>query len=62
MARERFWENAVDDFRLVLISFSSASGRPNHNAPSNEVAGLVFTHDYSKGLRDTIIDSRVNGL
>ncbi|XP_074328080.1 uncharacterized protein LOC141665994 [Apium graveolens] len=36
MARERVRQNAVDEFKLVLISSSSASGRPNHIAPSNE--------------------------
>ncbi|XP_074347026.1 uncharacterized protein LOC141685847 [Apium graveolens] len=41
---------------------SSASGRPNHIAPSNEVAGLIVTSLYAKGYRDTVIDSRVDGL
>ncbi|XP_074324033.1 uncharacterized protein LOC141660955 [Apium graveolens] len=36
IARERVRQNAVDEFKLVLISSSSASGRPNHIAPSNE--------------------------
>ncbi|XP_074347204.1 uncharacterized protein LOC141686038 [Apium graveolens] len=50
MARERVRQNAVDEFKLVLISSSSASGRPNHIAPSNEVAGLIITSPYAKGL------------
>ncbi|XP_074360556.1 uncharacterized protein LOC141700767 [Apium graveolens] len=62
MAHERISKNAVDEFRLVLISSSSASGRPNHIGPSNEVVGLIVTDDYAKGCRDTIIHSRTNGL
>ncbi|XP_074361920.1 uncharacterized protein LOC141702133 [Apium graveolens] len=44
------------------FSSSSANGRPNHIAPSNEVAGLIVTSPYAKGCRDTLIDSRVDGL
>ncbi|XP_074336931.1 uncharacterized protein LOC141674105 [Apium graveolens] len=62
IARERVRKNAVDEFKLVLISSSSISGRPNHIAPSNEVAGLIVTSPYAKGCRDTVIDSRVDGL
>ncbi|XP_074336448.1 uncharacterized protein LOC141673594 [Apium graveolens] len=62
MARERVRQNAVNEFKLVLISSSSAGGQPNHIAPSNEVAGLIVTSPYAKGCRDTIIDSRVDGL
>ena len=62
MARESIAQNALDEFRLVLISSSSASGRPNHIAPSNEVAGFIVTDDYAKGFRDTIIHSRTDGL
>ncbi|XP_074378692.1 uncharacterized protein LOC141720243 [Apium graveolens] len=62
MARERISQNPVDEFRLVLISSSSASSRPNHIGPSNEVAGLIVTDEYAKGCRDTIIHSRTNGL
>ncbi|XP_074351562.1 uncharacterized protein LOC141690685 [Apium graveolens] len=62
MAHERVRKNTVDEFKLVLISSSSASGRPNHIAPSNEVAGLIVTSSYAKGCRDTVIDSRVDGL
>ncbi|XP_074336530.1 uncharacterized protein LOC141673684 [Apium graveolens] len=45
MARERISQNPVDEFRLVLISSSSASGRPNHFGQSNEVAGLIVTDE-----------------
>ncbi|XP_074323863.1 uncharacterized protein LOC141660775 [Apium graveolens] len=62
MARERVRQNAVDEFKLVLISSSSASGRPNHIALSNEVTGLIVTSPYAKGCRDTVIDSRLDGL
>ncbi|XP_074323749.1 uncharacterized protein LOC141660661 [Apium graveolens] len=62
MARERISQNAVDEFRLVLISSSSTSCQPNYIGPSNEVAGLIVTDDYAKGYRDTIIHSRTNGL
>lgn len=62
MARDRVQHNAVDEFKLVLISSSSESGRPNHIGPSNEVAGLIVTDDYTKGYRDTVIDSKVDGL
>ncbi|XP_074337758.1 uncharacterized protein LOC141674957 [Apium graveolens] len=62
MARERVRQNAVDEFKLVLISSSSGSGRPNHIALSNKVAGLIVTSPYAKGCRDTVIDSRVDGL
>ncbi|XP_074355752.1 uncharacterized protein LOC141695404 [Apium graveolens] len=62
MACERISQNAVNEFRLVLISSSSASGRPNHIGPSNEVVGLIVTDEYAKGCRDTIIHSRTNGL
>ncbi|XP_074352694.1 uncharacterized protein LOC141691840 [Apium graveolens] len=51
MARERISQNPVDEFRLVLISSSSASGRPNHIGPSNEVVGLIVTDEYAKGCR-----------
>ncbi|KAL8133744.1 hypothetical protein AgCh_008982 [Apium graveolens] len=46
MTRERISQNAVDKFRLVLISSCSASGRPNHIGPSNEVVGLIVTDEY----------------
>lgn len=62
MAKERVRDNHMEEFKLVLISSSSASGRPNHIGPSNKVVGLIVTDDYSKGCRDTIIYSRVNGL
>ncbi|KAL8115814.1 hypothetical protein AgCh_022349 [Apium graveolens] len=62
MTRERISQNTVDEFRLVLISSSSAAGRPNHIGPSNEVVGLIVTDEYAKGCRDTIIHSRTNGL
>ncbi|XP_074323833.1 uncharacterized protein LOC141660743 [Apium graveolens] len=62
MAREWIQQNAVDEFRLVLIAFSSASGQPDHIGPSNEVAGLIVTDDYARGCMDTIIHSRTNGL
>ncbi|XP_074370672.1 uncharacterized protein LOC141711871 [Apium graveolens] len=62
MAREIISQNAVDEFRLVLISSSSASGRPNHIGPSHEVVGLIVTDEYAKRCRDTIIHSRTNGL
>ncbi|KAL8133283.1 hypothetical protein AgCh_008660 [Apium graveolens] len=62
MAHERISQNAVDEFRLVLISSSSASSRPNYIGPSNEVAGLIVTDEYAKGYMDTIIHSRTNGL
>ncbi|XP_074377243.1 uncharacterized protein LOC141718757 [Apium graveolens] len=48
MARERIEHNAVDEFILVLIASPSASGRPNHIFPSNEVVGLIVTDDYPK--------------
>ncbi|XP_074327944.1 uncharacterized protein LOC141665858 [Apium graveolens] len=62
MTRERISQNAVEEFRLVLISSSSAAGRPNHIGPSNEVVGLIVTDEYAKGCRDTIIHLRTNGL
>lgn len=63
MARDRFENNDLEDFKLVLISSSSASGRPNHIGPSNEVAAFIVSDDtYTGGTRDTVVKTKQNGL
>ncbi|XP_074327400.1 uncharacterized protein LOC141665319 [Apium graveolens] len=61
--RDAVNEEIVQSLLHMLDEHNSlASGRPNHIAPSNEVAGLIVTSPYAKGCRDTVIDSRVDGL
>ncbi|XP_074361234.1 uncharacterized protein LOC141701490 [Apium graveolens] len=62
-ARERFKDNEHDEFRLVLLSSQSASGRPNIIGPTNEVGGLIVsTNGDSLGFRDTIVETRTKTL
>ncbi|XP_074326855.1 uncharacterized protein LOC141664801 [Apium graveolens] len=42
MVRERISQNAVDEFRLVLISSSSTSGRPNHIGLTPHLGGRLW--------------------
>lgn len=58
-ARERFRNNDVDEFRLVLLSSQSASGRPNIIGPTNEVGGLIVCNNGDTiGRRDTVVQTR----
>ncbi|XP_074377572.1 uncharacterized protein LOC141719090 [Apium graveolens] len=43
-ARERFKDNEHDEFRLVLLSSQSVSGRPNIIGPTYEVEGLILQY------------------
>ncbi|XP_074351704.1 uncharacterized protein LOC141690844 [Apium graveolens] len=61
--RDAINEEIVQSLLHILDEHnSSVSGRPNHIAPSNEVAGLIVTSTYAKGCRDTVIDYRVDRL
>lgn len=63
MARDRFEERDLDEFKLVLISSNSASGRPNHITPSNEVAAFIVSDNTdTAGFRDTVVNSKQDGL
>ncbi|XP_074361289.1 uncharacterized protein LOC141701557 [Apium graveolens] len=44
-ARGRFKDNDHDEFRLVLLSSQSESGRPNIIGPTDEVGGLIYVVD-----------------
>lgn len=63
IARDRFEEGELEEFKLVLISSKASSGRPNHISPSNEVAAFIVT-DISDGVgrRDTVVHSKQHGL
>ncbi|XP_063949104.1 uncharacterized protein LOC108203411 isoform X2 [Daucus carota subsp. sativus] len=62
-ARERFKSNEQDEFSLILVSSEAASGRKNIIGPSNEVGGLIVNpNGDAPGVRDTIVQSRRNGL
>ncbi|XP_074323398.1 uncharacterized protein LOC141660318 [Apium graveolens] len=63
MARNRFENEDLDEFKLVLISSQSSSGRPNHITPSNEVAVFIVSDDTDTGgFRDTVVNSKQEGL
>lgn len=63
MARDRFENRDLDEFKLVLISSNSASGRPNHITPSNEVAAFIVSDNTDTGgFRDTVVNSKQDGL
>ncbi|XP_074355904.1 uncharacterized protein LOC141695565 [Apium graveolens] len=44
MARNRFENEDLDEFKLVLISSQSSSGIPNHIMPSDEVAAFILQY------------------
>ncbi|XP_074337057.1 uncharacterized protein LOC141674238 [Apium graveolens] len=63
MARNRFENEDLDEFKLVLISSQSSSGRPNHITPSNEVVAFIVSDDTNTGgFRDTVVNSKQEGL
>ena len=63
MARDRFENHDLDEFKLVLISSNSSSGRPNHISPSNEVAAFIVSDNTDTGgFRDTVVNSKQDGL
>ncbi|XP_074374279.1 uncharacterized protein LOC141714673 [Apium graveolens] len=63
MARNRFENEELDEFKLVLISSQSSSGRPNHITPSDKVAAFIVSDDTDTGgFRDTIMNSKQEGL
>ncbi|XP_074341985.1 uncharacterized protein LOC141679383 [Apium graveolens] len=63
MARNRFENEELDEFKLVLISSQSSSGRPNHITPSDEVVAFIVSDDTDTGgFRDTIVNSKQEGL
>ncbi|KAL8147347.1 hypothetical protein AgCh_004888 [Apium graveolens] len=49
MARNRFENEDLDEFKLVLISSQSSSGRPNHITPSDEVVAFIVSDDMDTG-------------
>lgn len=62
-ARERFKNNDLDEFKLILISSQAENGRPNIIGPSNEVAGLIVNpHADTSAVRDTVVETRHMGL
>ncbi|XP_074374596.1 uncharacterized protein LOC141715007 [Apium graveolens] len=63
MARNRFENEDLDEFKLVLISSQSSSGIPNHITPSDEVAAFIVSDDTDTGgFRDTIVNSKQERL
>ena len=63
MARNRFENEDLDEFKLVLISSQSSSGRPNHITPSDEVVAFIFSDDTDiSDFRDTVVNSKQEGL
>ncbi|XP_074326645.1 uncharacterized protein LOC141664585 [Apium graveolens] len=57
MAQNRFENEDLDEFKLVLISSQSSSGRPNHITPSDEVVAFIVSDDTDTGgSRDTGTD------
>ncbi|XP_074356010.1 uncharacterized protein LOC141695682 [Apium graveolens] len=63
MARNRFENEDLDEFKLVLISSQSSSGRPNHITPSDEVVAFIVSDDTDTcGFRDTVVNSKQEGL
>ncbi|XP_074352664.1 uncharacterized protein LOC141691809 [Apium graveolens] len=50
MAQNRFENEDLDEFKLVLISSQSSSGRPNHITPSDEVVAFIVSDDTNTGL------------
>ncbi|XP_074378070.1 uncharacterized protein LOC141719593 [Apium graveolens] len=63
MAQNRFENEELDAFKLVLILSQSSSGRPNHITPSDEVAAFIVSDDMDTGdFRDTVVNSKQEGL
>ncbi|XP_074358786.1 uncharacterized protein LOC141698074 [Apium graveolens] len=63
MARNRFENEDLDEFNLVLISSQSSSGRPNHITPSDEVGASIVSDDTDTGgFRDTVVNFKQEGL
>ncbi|KAL8155902.1 hypothetical protein AgCh_001090 [Apium graveolens] len=63
MARNRFENNDLDEFKLVLISSKSSGGRPYPIGPSNEVAAFIVSDNTNTGgFRDTVVNSKQEGL
>ncbi|XP_017221469.2 uncharacterized protein LOC108198216 [Daucus carota subsp. sativus] len=62
-ARERFKNQTIDEFKLILISSRAQNGRPNVIGPSNEIAGLIVNPNAdTTAVRDTIVETRHQGL
>ncbi|XP_074347408.1 uncharacterized protein LOC141686262 [Apium graveolens] len=58
-ARERYKDDTLDEYNLVLISSEAANGRPNIIGPSDEVGGLIVnTNPDTPGFRETIVHTR----
>ncbi|XP_074352297.1 uncharacterized protein LOC141691457 [Apium graveolens] len=63
MAQNRFENEDLDEFKLVLISSQSSSGRPNHITPSDEVVAFIVSDDTDTGgFRDTVVNFKQEGL
>ncbi|KAL6534880.1 hypothetical protein OROGR_013555 [Orobanche gracilis] len=65
MARDRFQEYGLEELKLIFISSKSASGRPNHIGPSNEVGALLVgaSDDHTCAAeRDIVVQSKEGGL
>ncbi|XP_074322869.1 uncharacterized protein LOC141659841 [Apium graveolens] len=63
MARDRFENNDLDEFKLVLISSKSSGGRPYSIGPSNEVVAFIVSDNTDTGgFRDTVVNSKQEGL
>lgn len=59
-ARERLKDAPHDEFKLVLLSSQSASGRKNHVNPSDEVVAFIVGDGLDSGIsthRDIIIQT-----
>ncbi|XP_074380241.1 uncharacterized protein LOC141721294 isoform X1 [Apium graveolens] len=62
-ARERFKNDAIDEYNLVFISSEAVNGRPNIIGPSDEVASLIVNSTLdTPGFRDTIVHTGNNNL
>ncbi|WOH10863.1 hypothetical protein DCAR_0730338 [Daucus carota subsp. sativus] len=61
--RDRFENNDIIDLKITLKVCRAQSGRENHIAPSDEVAGIMVGESNTTcGDRDIIIDSYKDGL
>ncbi|XP_074356396.1 uncharacterized protein LOC141696109 [Apium graveolens] len=63
MARNQFENEDLYEFKLVLISSQSSSGRPNHITPSDKVDAFIVSDDMDTGgFRSTVVKSKQEGV
>lgn len=63
MARDRFRNQEPEEVKLLLVSSSSASGRPNPVGPSDEVGALIVGDEQNTcGWRDIVVQKKIKKL